>query len=124
MTFQSFLSHAMPTHDAVAMAAADILGPYDEIGCRLPAALTPEAPEEDPIRKFVVVVNYDGREHPIVFSRALQHNSILPQGMKPVSAGFVLVHDGIIRVLENFDSTTLNLGPRPQDQALLKSFLS
>lgn len=78
----------------------------------------------DPIRKFIIVRDAAGREHPVIFSRDLVHRTMVPPGFNPVSAGFLLIAGGRLKVLEAFESSSLNLKPRPQDEALLTSFMS
>jgi hypothetical protein len=78
----------------------------------------------DPIRKFVILQDQDGAEHPIVFSRHIQHNTVVPRGFKAVSAGFALIRNGRVLILDQFGSESLNLNPRSQDKEIIQKFIS
>jgi len=88
----------------------------------VPPRLCGEQP--DPIRKFVIVADDAGHEHPLVFSRQIQHSTVVPRGMRAVSAGFLTIHNGRVIVWDRFESESLHLKPRPQDQQFLESFLA
>ena len=109
----------MPTHAAFACAVAST--PAERPNCFL-ADAAPTA--SDPIRKFIIVRDAAGREHPVIFSRDLVHKTMVPPDTTPVSAGFLLIAGGSLKVLAAFESSSLNLKPRPQDEALLTSFMS
>lgn len=113
------LQALMPTHAAFACAVTST--PAERPNCFL-ADAAPTA--SDPIRKFIIVRDPDGAEHPVIFSRALVHRTMVPPGTTPVSAGFLLVTGNSLKVLTHFDSSSLNLSPRPGDEALLQSFLN
>jgi hypothetical protein len=74
------------------------------------------------MRKYVIVLQ-DGAERLILFSREIQHRSVVPAGARPVSAGFVLTFEGRA-VIPAVGSDSLSLDPRPQDKQLIEAFLS
>lgn len=73
--------------------------------------------------KYIIVGDAAGNEHAILFHHKLQHNTMVPANMVPVSAGFVMVLSGIM-IIPDIDSTTLNLGPRPQDKQILSKLIN
>lgn len=105
----------LPTH---AMFAAAASATVQERGHSCPP------PSHNPIRKYVIVTDFSGREHPMIFDRDIQHSTVIPHGFRAISAGFILSAPGTMKVLANMESTSLNLKPRPQDQEILQSFLS
>lgn len=109
----------MPTHAAL-LSSAQSASSADSSPLR---ASAPPCESSDPIRKYVIVRDQAGREHPVIFSRDLVHKTMVPPDTTPVSAGFLLLSGSVIRVLKDFDSSSLHLSPRPNDEALLKSFL-
>lgn len=76
----------------------------------------------DPIRKYVIVADDRGREHPIVFSNSIPHSTVIPEGFHPVAAGFVVRFEGSL-CIPDLGSDSLHLDPRPQDKQLLAAFL-
>lgn len=107
----------MPTHAALGVFASS----RENNSPSVPQCLCGES--SDPIRKFVIVRDEAGREHPVIFSRDLVHKTMVPQDTTPVSAGFLFLSGGSLKVLSAFESSSLNLKPRPQDEALLTSFM-
>jgi hypothetical protein len=90
-----------------------------------PAASPSSSPSGAPrllFRKYIILADDTGAEHPIIFSQAIQHSHLVRYDMRAVSAGFIAVHAGTVIVPE-IPSTSLNLEPRPQDRDLLRSWL-
>lgn len=115
------LTALMPTHAAIAehLATAPGASPCEFVSVRGVSV------EPSPISfcKYVIL-SQDDREYPLVFSQDIQHSSMVPLGYKAVGAGFVLICGSQVRVIEGHGSSTLRLDPRPQDQAILRTFLS
>jgi hypothetical protein len=109
MTIRSFMSHALPTHTALAAAVSE--------------PSVPGGRPQDPLRKYIIVADDAGNEHPLVFAREIQHNRAVPAHMQPVSAGFVVLHQGRV-MIPAIGSESLRLDPRPQDKNILQTFLS
>lgn len=107
----------IPSHDL-----SDLSDPSDQSDAS-------DAPEP-PIRKYIIIRATEPIGYPLapecvlVFDRNLEHKSMVPPRFTPVSAGFLMLLNGTVRVLEGFPSTSLNLEPRPQDQSILQSFLT
>ena len=89
------------------------------------AALDGEAESAAPkLAKYTIVAwERGGLELPIVFSRDIPHRNMVPMGMTPISAGFVITHKGRVTV-PGIGSETLKLDPRPRDREILANFLS
>jgi hypothetical protein len=86
--------------------------------------LPPQTPDGIHIHKYVIVLDpIAGREYPILFPREIQHSYMVPLGHRAVSAGHLVIYNSSLTV-SAVGSTTLNLEPRPQDRAILESFLS
>lgn len=125
----NLLSTLMPTHTMLATAAAAASVPsVPSVPSGLRVSASPREdhpPVRDPIRKYVILRDpVTGDEHPIIFSRQIQHSTMVPPGMRPVSAGFILIWNGRVQIPESFDSESLHLGPRPQDKDIITNFLS
>jgi hypothetical protein len=91
-----------------------------------PSAIPP-TPSEPPLHKYIIVRDsFDGqsfsRERLIIFDRRLEHKAMVPIGCDPLSAGFFTMIEGRPVILE-IPSTSLHIGPRPQDSQLLTHFL-
>jgi hypothetical protein len=74
--------------------------------------------------KYVIVTDRWGREQAIVFPSAISHDSVVGKDAKPVAAGMWYRNDankeatrGIVTL--DLPSISLNLGPRPQDAAII-----
>jgi hypothetical protein len=78
-----------------------------------------------PLRKYVVIRDASGQEHPIIFPPEIQHNLLVPAGTTPVSAGFLFIYEGntFAHSME-FGSDSLGLSPRPEDKTILKQLLT
>lgn len=74
--------------------------------------------------KYITVESPNGQIVPILFHAALQHRDAVPDGLRPVSAGYVMIYDNCVVIPQNIDSTTLNLGPKKQDLSLIKQLLN
>jgi hypothetical protein len=86
-------------------------------------ATTPlTAPRLPAKSKYVITVDATGQEHPLVFSYAIEHKQAVPAYLEPVAAGFLFIYNGRL-VIPAIDSSTLALGPRPQDKDILANFL-
>jgi hypothetical protein len=119
------LTALMPTHAAIAEHLATAPGDRPcasvEVRDQSPVARAASAPIS--FCKYVIL-SQDDREYPLVFSQDIQHSSMVPLGYKAVGAGFVLICGTQVRVIEGHGSSTLHLDPRPQDQGILRTFLS
>ena len=73
--------------------------------------------------KYITVESPSGKIVPILFPTALSHKDALPDGLRPVSAGFVVLYQGTI-AFTDIGSDTLNLNPKPADQALIRTLLN
>jgi hypothetical protein len=123
----------MPTHAALAAIATPANG-RDAVSASpsfppaaspsSPAAASPSSsPSGITFHKYIILQDpATGREHPILFSSALQHSHLGRYDMRAVSAGFVAIHAGTVIVPE-IPSTSLNLSPRPQDREILRTWL-
>ncbi len=78
------------------------------------------------MHKYVVVrpIFHDTAppERLIVFDKEIQHRTMVPEGTRAVSAGFVALYHGQV-IVPQIGSETLGLDPRPQDKQLLTHFL-
>jgi hypothetical protein len=136
------LAALMPTHAALAEIASPSIG-RDAVSASpsspaaaspsSPAAASPSSPaaaspSSSPsgitFHKYIILQDpATGREHPILFSSALQHSHLGRYDMRAVSAGFVAIHHGHLVIPANMDSLSLNLSPRPQDREILCTWL-
>jgi hypothetical protein len=113
------------------MTALDALMPHHALFAQAAIAmknssLSPLAPVESdsPTHcKYITVESPAGEILPILFHHKLQHRDAVPEGLRPVSAGFVMILGGHL-VIPAIDSTTLNLGPKPNDEQLLNALLN
>lgn len=126
----TFTEACLPTHAMLARAAAG--GPVLAAPPRPPEALAAALSRtratiqahpllESPVRKYVIV-RFGDSEYCIVFSNQLPHRRMVPLGTIPVSAGFLAIYNGSIKVFED-GSESLHLGPRPGDVDMLHAFL-
>jgi hypothetical protein len=72
--------------------------------------------------KYIIFADEAGHEHPVIFSSSIQHSSLARYDLRAVSAGFLMVGAGRV-VVPDVPSTSLNLGPRAGDAALLQAWL-
>jgi hypothetical protein len=71
--------------------------------------------------KYVVIFE-NGMEQAIVFSKAILHNhAVNLREVKPISAGFCDIEDGVVTV--HGHSTSLNLSPRREDADVILTTL-
>src|ERR1035438_2616731 len=73
--------------------------------------------------KYVIVENDSGEHCPILFDHRLQHRDLVPPHLTPVRAAFIMFCDGLI-ITPNIPSTSLNLGPKPEDKDIITKFLN
>ena len=113
-------------HLTRAAAAAPVKGSKFEVqGSTVPqpSTLNPQ-PSADPSHcKYIILENDQGKLCPIIFDRRLQHRDMVPPNLIPVSAGFVMIIGSAV-VVPPIPSTTLNLGPKPEDQRLISTLLN
>jgi hypothetical protein len=98
------ISALMPAHAAIASTIAS------------------QPIQAQPIDGKYIIIAHDGRELPILFSRELQHSTVMPKSARALSAGFYqfIAPD---QVLVTGASETLKLSSRPQDAELIKTQL-
>lgn len=72
--------------------------------------------------KYLIIPNDDGTESPIIFDGKLKHKDVADKlGIKPVSAGFIIIPHGHMFCGEGSES--LNVESRPHDKELIQKFL-
>lgn len=109
------------------MTALDALAPTTAALHRHIAAAVPPVPsipaDDSPrMLKYIILEAPDGTESVLLFSRSLQHRDALPESLRPISAGFVILYDQKISV-PKIGSDTLRLDPRPQDHQIISALL-
>jgi hypothetical protein len=70
-----------------------------------------------------IILETDGKEHPLVFSTFIRHDEMAPaSGGHLVAAGYAILTDGKA-IVNGVGSGSLNLKSRPQDADIIQSLL-
>ena len=73
--------------------------------------------------KYLILRDVAGSKHVAMFDGAIEHRAMVPAGMTPLSAGFVMISGDQI-IIPAIGSDTLGLEPRPGDKQRLAAFLN
>lgn len=125
------LTALMPTHAAITGNLDVVLVPAGATSIPIRAAEVQSSPAPHPMLHKYIILERDGREYPLVFSREIQHSHVVPwkEGYTPVSAGSFIICGSELRLspgpgCPGAGSSTLEIDPRPQDETILRAFLA
>ncbi len=73
--------------------------------------------------KYIILRDLTGREIVAMFDGSIPHSDMVPGGMTPVSAGFVMISGDQV-IIPEIGSDSLGLNPLPGDKPRLAAFIN